>query len=96
MEQLFKTQLAAKTLDLSHPKIMCLKSGLVKTRKRIESTPEVLMKIDLPIKVQTAATSWSHHGVKRDDGTMAVVAEFDGFVKEYTKKLSDSTVKFEE
>lgn len=96
MEELFRSQLAAKTLDLLHPKIMCLKNGLAKSRRRIDAIPDTFIKVELPLKVQTAATSWSHFGVKREDGTLVVVAEFEGFVKEYTKKLSDSTVKFDQ
>lgn len=95
MEDLFKTQLAARTLDLFHPKIMCLKNGLAKSRSRIDATPDTVITIDLPIIVQTAASSWSHFGVKREDGTLAIVAEFEEYIKEYSKKLEDATVTFD-
>lgn len=95
MEDLFKVPLAAATLNISHPKIMCLKNGLTKARKPVDVTPDTLIKVDLPIKVQTDPASWMHSGVKREDGTMAIVATFAGYINGYTKKVVDSTVKFE-
>lgn len=94
MEDLFKGFLNATPLNIHHPKIVSLKTGLAKTRKRIDALPDSLIRINLPIRVQTSVESWTHTGVKREDGTRAIIAEFEGFVKEYNKKIIDSRVVF--
>ena len=58
MDDMFQKQLAANEIHSLHPKIICLKNGLEKVRKRIDSAPESLIRVDLPNKVLTSTESW--------------------------------------
>lgn len=95
MNDLFKKQFATNQIHPHHPKLLSLKNGLQKNRTRIDMTPESIIKVNLPMKVQTHVTSWSKSGVKRDDGTQVLLADFTCYVKDYNKKSTDSTVVFE-
>lgn len=95
VKDLFKKQLSAGELQEYHPLVLSVKAGLAEARKKIDLAPESVIKIVLPIKVQTAVDSWEKWGVKRDDGTQIVLATFAGFDKDYVKKASDEAVKFD-
>lgn len=89
-DDMFKKQLDNQEMNILHPKILCLKNALESVRTRVDSMPEAFMKVKLPIKVQTASDTWSKRGIKREDGTNVVLAEFKGYIKEYNKKANDS------
>lgn len=89
MRDLFGKMIAAKQITIHHPRILCIKNGLEKYRKRMDLAPEATVKIMLPIKVQTSADSWSYNPLKRDDGTLILLADFTGYVKVYTAKIRD-------
>ncbi|KAJ6647980.1 hypothetical protein Bhyg_03205 [Pseudolycoriella hygida] len=84
MDDLFRKQLENK-VNIVHPKVICFQ-----VRQRIDAIPDSVIKVNLPIKVQTAIDSWTKGGAKRDDGTNMAYAEFQGYVKEYNKKTSES------
>lgn len=94
MGDLYQKLLANRQIGLHHPRILSIKNGLGKNRQRIDA-PDGLMKITLPIKVQTGIDSWSKFGVKRDDGTQILVVDFTGFVKSTNKKTTDAAVVFD-
>lgn len=75
------------------PMVLAFKVGLGQVRKRIDLTPDGLIKIFLSIEVQTVENSYEIWGVKRDDEV--TLGMFTGFTKEYVKKVSDEKVKFE-
>lgn len=89
MRDLFARMMATRQIAIHHPRVMCIKKGLEKSRKRIDTAPEGLIKITLPITVQTSADSWSQNPVKKDDGTLILMADFTGYVKEYTAKIRE-------
>lgn len=93
MGVLFGKMLAKKELDLYHPRVLCIKNGLEKCRKRNDEAPEAAIKVVFPIKVQTGGESWSMSGVKKADGTQVLMAEFTGYVKDYNIKTRN--VQFE-
>lgn len=93
MPDLFRKMLAFR--DIHHPRILCIKNGLEKYRQRIDAAPEAMMTICLPIRVQTSSDSWSHVGVKRDDGTQILMADITGYVKNYNTKLINTVVQFD-
>lgn len=95
IQDLFKKQLTSKQFHLYHPMVLCYKNGLENVRKKIDMAPESSIKVNLPMKVQTAVDSWKHWGVIRDDGTQVFLAELSGYVKEYIKKSADESVIFE-
>lgn len=89
MRDLFSKMIAAKQITSYHPRVLCIKKGLEKSRKRMDAAPEGMVRIMLPIRVQTSAETWSYNPVKRDDGTLILMADFTGYVKEYTAKIRD-------
>lgn len=93
MAELYGKMLAKKQIDLHHPRILCIKNGLEKCRKRNDEAPEAAIKVNFPIKVQTGGDSWSMSGVKKQDGTQVLMADFSGFVNDYHAKIRD--VQFE-
>lgn len=93
MEDMFKKQLTTG-ITIHHPKILCFKNALEKVRKRVDMCPEAVIKVNLPIKVQTAIDSW-FKGIHREDGTNIAFAEFKGYIKEYNKKINDSQLVFD-
>lgn len=95
MEDLFKKQLANHQTSMCHPKVTCFKDALEKVRARVDECPQSMIKVPLPIKVQTAADSWTKGGVIREDGTNVAYAEFKGYIKEYNKKIIDSQLIFD-
>lgn len=95
MEDLFKKQLASNHITILHPKVLCLKNALSENRQRIDMAPEAIVKINLPTKVQTASGSWQKSGIKREDGTEVVIGDFTGYIKNYNKKITDTTVVFD-
>lgn len=95
MESLYQKQLTSQQLHIHHPKILCIKNGLQKYRQRIDIAPEAVVKVNLPIKVQTSRESWTKSGVKCEDGSHVLLADFTGFIKNYNTKVADSAVEFE-
>lgn len=95
MDDMFKTAIASKKITSYHPKILSLKGGLEKRRPRIDVAPESIITINLPIRVQTGADSWTKSGAMREDGSQVVMGDFSGFVKEYQSKISDANVIFD-
>lgn len=95
MQDLFKKQLSSKKIYIHHPMVTCLKSSLENVRTRIDAAPEASAVITLPIKVQSTPESWVKWGIMRENGTQVIVATFTGYIKNYNKKISDSTVTFE-
>ena len=91
MQDLHRKMLANKQINIHHPRILCIKNGLEKYRQRRK--PEASIKVTLPKTVQTASDSWSHSGLKRDDGTQVLIADFTGYVKNYNTKLTDTVVQ---
>lgn len=82
VEELFKAELTKE--KKYHPKIMAAKSGLEKNRARIDATPTGCITIPLPIKVQSAASSFVKKDIQySNDGTLIITAEFQGFIKDY-------------
>lgn len=69
VHDLFKPQLIAGEIQEYHPMPTSYKTGLSKVRKRIDLAPNGLIKVILPIKVQTTASSYKIWGIKRPDGT---------------------------
>jgi len=94
-KDLFKKQIGTAGITEYHPKILAFNSGLEKVRKKIDEAPQGCARVKLPIKVRTEIDSYSVTGVRKD-GTLLISAEFSGFMKEYSKKLMDSQVKFED
>lgn len=83
MEDLFKKHLANKQTTVCDPKVTCFKDALENVRERVDACPQSMIKVNLPIKVQTAVDSWMKGGIVRDDGTHVAYAEFKGHIKEY-------------
>lgn len=94
MEDLFQRPLAQKTVKIHHPSILSLKNGLEKARERIDVAPTSEIRICLPIKVQTGIQNYKISGATRNDGSQIIVANFTGYVKDYNKRMADSSVKF--
>lgn len=95
MQDLFKRQINSKRTTMYHPMVSSLQSTLENVRQQIDEVPEAVVKIKLPIQVQSSTDSFDFWGVKREDGTMAIVGVFKGYIKAYSVKVIDSVVKFE-
>lgn len=95
IEELFKKQLSNNQISLHHPKLLSLKEGLQNVRSRIDAAPESKIDIRLPIAVQTSPQSWTKTGITSEDGSQIIIAEFRGYINNYSKKIMDSTVTFE-
>lgn len=95
MEDMFKKELAAQQISIHHPKVLCVQNGLEKVRSRIDLAPEAFIEVNLPITVQTSTDSWTKSGLKRDDGTQMVMAEFKGCFKNCNKKVDDAKITFD-
>ncbi|KAJ6648088.1 hypothetical protein Bhyg_03313 [Pseudolycoriella hygida] len=95
MQDLFKRQINSKRTTIYHPMISSLQSTLENVRQQIDDAPEAIVEVKLPIHVQSSTDSFEFWGVKRDDGTMAIVAIFKGYSKAYSIKVVDSIVKFD-
>lgn len=95
MADLFKSDLIKKKLAMYHPKILACSNGLKRVRPKIDVPPESKIFIKLPIKVETALKFRSRQGIKRDDGTMILMAEFKGLMNQYIKTSSHTFVSFE-
>lgn len=94
VRDLFKPQLDDGEFQEYHPMPTAYKNGLYKVRKRIDLAPNGLIKVFLPIKVQTTASSYKIWGIKRPDGTNIALATFTGFTKEYVTKAADQKIKY--
>lgn len=94
MEDLFKRQLDNNEITTHHPKILCIQDALENVRHRRDLCPESVIKVNLPIRVQTAIDSWTKGGLKRPDGTDIAYGEFKGFIKEYNKTLNDTQLVY--
>lgn len=92
---LFRKKLQAQGFHQYHPMILCYQSGLEQVRNKIDAAPEGLIKVVLPVKVQTAIGSWEKWGAKREDGSHVLLAVFSCFVKDYVKKLGDESVVYD-
>lgn len=90
LDDLFMKELQSKAINEYHPKILCLKNALESVRERVDACPEGQIKVNLPIKIQTATDTWSKGRVKREDGTFLAFAQFKGYIKEYNKKTNES------
>ncbi len=95
MNDLFKKQLDSQQITAHHPKILCIQDALENVRQRRDMCPESVIKVNLPIQVQTAIDSWTKGGLKRPDGTDIAYAEFKGFIKEYNKTLNDTQLVYD-
>lgn len=71
---LFQAQLDREELTIHHPMILCFKTGLQETRKRIDSAPTAFFKVTLPINVQVVPGNFT--GLAKD----YVVTETDEIV----------------
>lgn len=94
IEDIFKKELDSNRINEFHPKILSFKNALEHVRDRVDARPEGLIKVNLPIKVQTAVDTWSKGGLKREDGTYVAFAQFKGFIKEYNKKSNEYKLIF--
>lgn len=94
VNDLFKPQFDAGEFQDYHPMVSSFKAGLRQVRKRIDLCPDGMIKVFLPIKVQTAGNSYKIWGVKRANGAQVTIGVFTGFAKEYVKKVADEKVKF--
>ncbi|KAJ6634577.1 hypothetical protein Bhyg_13151 [Pseudolycoriella hygida] len=94
IEDLYKKSLSNNEINIFHPKVLCFKNALEKVRARVDASPEGVINVNLPIKVQTASDSWTKGGIKRDDGTHIAFAEFKGYIKDYNKKVEESHLIF--
>lgn len=92
-EDLFKADLQSE--KPYHPKILAVLNGLERIRLQIEEVPKSIMRIKLPIKIQTSQDSWIKKEIQGKDATQVVIAEFQGFKKTYFKKKTETLVKFE-
>lgn len=95
VSDLFRKKLEIEGYHEYHPMILCYKNGLEQFRKRIDVPPAGLIKVALPVRVQTAIGSWEKWGAKREDGSQVVLASFSCFVKDYVKKVADESVVFD-
>lgn len=94
-EKMFKKDCtdAKDKLESYHPKVVAFKNGLEKIRTNIDVAPESSMSINLPIPVQTS--TWTKRGLKEENGTLVLRAEFKGHTPVYCKKVCDMNVDFE-
>ena len=60
MQTLFCHEITKLNYAIRHPEIMAIKESLKKYRSSIDETPTSTMKVQLPIKVQSAPSSYSH------------------------------------
>lgn len=72
MEDLFRKQLHLHQINIHHPKVSCMKNALEKVRLRTNDRPAAVIKVPLPIKVQTVTDTWIKGGLERDDGNMKI------------------------
>lgn len=94
VEDPFKVQIESNELSTHHPMSVAFKAGLANVRKKIDAAHDSMITLWLPIKVQTPRSTWKKWAIKRDDGSLTVMAIFTGFAKEYLKKESDEKVVF--
>lgn len=80
MEDLIKKQLEQQFISPHHPKVLCIQRALEKVRKIVGICPEAMIKVALPIRVETAIDSWTKGGLKRDDGAEIAYTEFKGYI----------------
>lgn len=93
MDKLFR-KIITKDVTLQHPRIESFSTALEKHRSNIDSAPICKIHVNLPIAVQTGQTTWSKTGMKSDDGSLILLADFSGLEKDYIKKEADSLVDF--
>ena len=60
MQTLFHHEITKLSYAISHPEIMSIKDSLKKYRNSIDETPISTIEVKLPIKVQSAPSSYSH------------------------------------
>lgn len=94
VRDLFKPQLDNGEFQDYHPLPTSYKTALSNVRKRIDLAPSGLIKVFLPIKVQTTQSSYKIWGIKRPDGTNLALANFTGSTKEYVNKAADQKLKY--
>lgn len=95
MSDLFESKLSPRGMQIYHPMIVALNNMLEKARARIDTAPESVITVKLPIKVQSTLDPTDHWGITRKAGAKIVVVVFTGYVKQYSKKIADYNVKFE-
>lgn len=59
VNDLFRKKLQAQGFHEYHPMIFCYQSGLEQVRKKIDVALDGLIKMVLPVKVQTSISSWA-------------------------------------
>ena len=79
-----------------HPKITALKNELANSRNSVDSVPQEVIEIPLPIPVQTAKNSYQFVGGKKPDGSMFIIADLTAYQNTYSAKKSDMRVTFVE
>lgn len=95
MKDMFKKQFAGKQIDIYHPKVVCLNNALENMRKCSDNAPNASIKVNLPLMVQTSTDTWTKSGLRREDGTQVIIAEFKGYIRNICEPLTDSTVTFD-
>ena len=60
INELYEKELTNKTLSISHPEIMAMKESLRDVKHSIDDIPKSVIKIKLPVKVQTSHHSYEH------------------------------------
>lgn len=95
VDDLFRKKLRMPGFHQYHPMILCFKNELAQVRKKIDVAPDGIIKVVLPVQVQTAIGSWEKWGEKREDGSQVVLASFSCFIKDYVKKVADESVVFD-
>lgn len=65
MQELFIKMLAQRQINAHHPRILSVKNGLEKCRKRDDDIPDGAVVVDLTMRVQTGGEWWSMAGSEK-------------------------------
>jgi len=94
-ERIFSEEIENRFMTKEHPKVEALKQELEKKRNNIDSVPEAIVKIDLPIPVQTDKKSISIKGKTiGNGGTTILEVELTAFQSLYTVSDRDQKAVF--
>ncbi|SPQ99123.1 unnamed protein product (mitochondrion) [Plasmodiophora brassicae] len=95
VQLLFKKELASKTLEAYHPKLVAIKRELEQFRDTIQDPATGAVHVKLPIPVQTEVATWSKQATARSDGTTLILWELKSFERAYTVTREATTVVVE-
>lgn len=75
-----------------HPRYLALENALERYRKSLDTIPNGVIHVRLPIPVQNISSTWFKKLINTDGGSLIVFIELTGYQKQYTIKKEDKII----